>query len=523
VAVVDIAKRRLAMPSARWKRASSVVVWLTLAILLAAALWLRLPGLTAERFHEDEAIYSAWAMGAATGQDVGFDHTAIDKPPIFLSMLALSFRVAPPAEATARWPNMIAALLIVALTYRLGRRLYDRRTGLVAAIFVALSPFTISFGPTVFTDPWMVVFILGSLDAAAGGFAGGAGIAAGLATMTKPTAPLFLPLIVGILLAFGTQHDRRKAGDPTFPWWPVVRRFLLGFGIVIAFGLAWDATRHQRPGFLFHGAEGYGGLALAPTVNWGTRLAGWLTWLGYFTASRWLNLLTALGVGGLLVIGDHRESRRTHVLDRILAAFVVLYLLTQWLFTFHVWDRYLLGLVPLVALLFARATFWLLTAGMARLGNGHDRINALAYPIVVALFVVASMAPQALRAAQGGYPLGGDHGAYQGIEQVATFLRQEAPAGSIVFHYRLRRHFAYYLYGAPFDFRWYSTPQSLATQAAAAPARTRYTVIPSWRDFGPLATQLAAGGLRWQAVYRAHRRDGSVSFTIYRITGPDSA
>ncbi len=425
---------------------------------------------------------------------------------------------------------MIAALLIVVLTSRLGRRLYDRRTGLVAAIFVTLSPFTISFGPTVFTDPWMVVFILGALEAAAGGFAGGAGLAAGLAIMTKPTAPLFLPLVIAVLLASRPQHDRRAAGtgkratgDSTFPWWPPVRRFLLGFGVVIALGLAWDATRHQRPGFLFHGAEGYGGLSLARTVDWGERLGGWLTWLGYFTASRWLNLLAALGIGSLLVAGGRHRDRRSYRFDRLLAGFILLYLLTQWLFTFHVWDRYLLGLVPLVALLFARTTFWLLSAGMTRLGHGRSQPNAIAYPIVVALFVVAAMTPQALRAAQGGYPIGGDHGAYQGIEQVATFLRQEAPAGSIIFHYRLRRHFAYYLYGAPFDFRWYSTPQSLAEQAAASPTQTRYTVIPSWRDFGPLAAQLTAGGLRWQVVYRAHRRDGSVSFTIYRITGPESA
>jgi len=518
--VVDIGKHRPAIPAARWEQASSVAVWVALAMLLVAALWLRLPGLTAERFHEDEAIYSAWAWGAASGQDAGFDHTAIDKPPIFLSMLALSFRVAPPVEATARWPNMIAALLIVVLTYRLGRRLYNRRTGLVAAIFVTLSPFTISFGPTVFTDPWMVVFILGSLEAAAGGFAEGAGLAAGLATMTKPTAPLFLPLIIALLLAAGPQPGQHEAGDSTFSWWPTVRRFLLGFGIVIALGLAWDATRHQRPGFLFHGAEGYGGLSLARTVDWGERLGGWLTWLGYFTASRWLNLLAALGIGSLLVAGGRHENKRFRLFDRLLAGFVLLYLLTQWLFTFHVWDRYLLGLVPLVAILFARATFWLLGAGIARMGRGRPRPHSMGYAVVVALFFVAAMTPQALRAAQGGYPLGGDHGAYQGIDQVATFLRQEAPAGSIIFHYRLRRHFAYYLFGAPFDFRWYSTPQSLATQAAASPAQTRYTVIPSWRDFGPLAAQLAAGGLRWQVVYRAHRRDGSVSFTIYRITGP---
>lgn len=489
-----------------------------LGFVLIIALWLRLPGLTAERFHEDEAIYSAWALQSATGQDIGFDHTAIDKPPIFLALLSLAFRVAEPTEATARWPNLIAGLLIVALTFRLGHRLYDRRTGLLAATVVAISPFAISFGPTVFTDPWMVVFVLCSLEAAAAGRAEFAGLFAGLGTMTKPTAPLFLPLIVAVLLLFGPA---RAVGRPSPDlWWPALRRFLLGFGLVIAIGLAWDGARHQRPGFLFYGAGGYGGLSLAQPANWGTRLSGWLRWLSFFAASAWVNVLAVGGIAGLLLRGVRRGSDPRVLADRLLAGFLIFYLLTQWVFTFHVWDRYLLGLVPLAALLLSRAFIWPPKALAKRWSDRRSPQRTIAYSVAVTLFLVIAMLPQAVRASRGGYPVGGDHGAYQGIDQVATYLRQDAPADSIVFHYRLRRHFAYYLYGTPFDFRWYSTPDSLAAQAAQSPGKPRYVVIPDWRDSRPLAAALTGNSMRWQVTYQTRRRDGTISFTLYRITGP---
>jgi 4-amino-4-deoxy-L-arabinose transferase-like glycosyltransferase len=490
---------------------------LALVIVLAVALWLRLPGLTAERFHEDEAIYSAWALQSATGIDPGFDRIGIDKPPVYLTLLALAFRLGGPSEATARWPNVIAGLLIVALTYRLGTQLYDRPTGLLAAVLVALSPFAISFGPTAFTDPWMVVLVLVALDAAAQGLAEYAGLAAGLATMTKPTAPLFWPLILAFLLLLASDRTR-MSGDHAETWWPVVRHFLLALGIVIALVLAWDASRHRRPGFLFYGAEGYGGLALARPANWLGRLKGWLTWMSYFTASPVLNLAAGVGISGLLLWGTRRRADRRLVADRLIAGFLLLYLLSQWVFTFHVWDRYLLGLVPLAALLLARAVLWPLDDLAIR--RALSRRSAMAYPLAVTVILAAAMIPQATQAAAGHYPIGGDHGAYQGIDQVASYLRQNAPPDSIIFHYRLRRHFAYYLFGAPFDFRWYSTPNSLAAQAQAVPDRPRYTVIPSWRDARPLADALVAKELRWEPVFRAHRRDGTISFTIYQITGP---
>jgi len=325
-----------------------------------------------------------------------------------------------------------------------------------------------------------------------------------------------LPLIVAVLLLFGTDVGR----PPSDRWWPSLRRFLIGFGLVIAVGLAWDATRHQRPGFLFYGAGGYGGLSLARPASWASRLSGWLTWLSLFTASAWLNVLAVSGIAGLLLRSIRRGSDPRILADRLLAGFIILYLLTQWVFTFHVWDRYLLGLVPLAALLLSRAFIWPPEALASRWGDRRDPRRTVAYSAAVTLFLVLAMMPQAVRASRGGYPLGGDHGAYQGIDQMATYLRQNVPADSIIFHYRLRRHFAYYLFSAPFDFRWYSTPDSLATQATQAPGRPRFVVIPDWHDPQPVAGALTADGLRWQIAHQAHRRDGTISFTLYRILGP---
>jgi hypothetical protein len=114
------------------------------------------------------------------------------------------------------------------------------------------------------------------------------------------------------------------------------------------------------------------------------------------------------------------------------------------------------------------------------------------------------------------FPIGGDHGAYQGIEQVVGYFKA-VPADTTLYHRWLGWHWRFYLWGSPYDFRAWTSPADLATQATARPRTRRYVVFPSWCSPTEARLALAEAGLTLREVQRAFRDDGSVSFIVYRI------
>ena len=107
--------------------------WVTLglALLVVVGAALRLAPAGANRFHQDEALYSTWALHIATGRDMLLNGFPVDKPPLFLYTLALFFKLFGPSEVVARLPGVLASTASVALVYYLARRLYGRPTALV--------------------------------------------------------------------------------------------------------------------------------------------------------------------------------------------------------------------------------------------------------------------------------------------------------------------------------------------------------------------------------------------------------
>ena len=62
------------------------------------------------------------------------------QPPLYHLVLWLTIRAFGHSEFAVRLPSLIAGTLIIPALYELGRELYDRRTGLIAAGFAAVSP-----------------------------------------------------------------------------------------------------------------------------------------------------------------------------------------------------------------------------------------------------------------------------------------------------------------------------------------------------------------------------------------------
>jgi hypothetical protein len=526
----------------------------------------RLVPIATNCFHQDEALYSTWALHIATGRDMLLNGFPVDKPPLFLYTLALFFRFLGPSEVVARLPGVLASTVSVALMYHLARRLYGRSTALAAAALMALSPFNILFAPTALTDPLLVALVLGAFCLAVESRWTGAGVMAGLAAATKQQGLLFLPLVVGVGLAataaeaergkvastlaqysrnfllLGVDHSpHQKLPDcgptgavnlnrPTPQRWRTYLlndgpHFILGFLAAVVPAILWDLARSQRPGFLQQSALSYGGLAWVAPSQWLERGQRWGDLLWYVTASRPLNCLLVIGVPLSLLYGFvWRRRERETLLDITFTSFGLLFLALHLVLDFQVWDRYLLGLVPVVLLLLARV-LWRVGDGLAALASfgwtrwlphlPHRRGKA-GQGVVLALFLVATLYRPAQDAANSRFPIGGDQGAYQGIETVADYFRGNVGAGATLYQRWLGWHLAFYMFNYPYDFQWYDSPQQLADHAAQVTG-PRYLVAPSWKSVTEERVALGEKGLSLHTVYRTYRHDGSVSFSIYRV------
>ena len=493
------------------------------------------------RFLEDEALYTVWGLQIASGADPMLDYEPADKPPLHPYALAFSLSLfGSPAsvdlernESAARLPSLFASFASVALVYALGRQLYgDGQVGLLAALLLALSPFDILFASTAFTDPLMVALALGALLAAAKGKLGMAGLLTGLSAATKQQGLLFLPLVVAVGAAGYGASQRPQAARKTAEavsgriararraarWVgessPVAGwlRFTLAFAAVVGGAFWWDAARVRRPGFWTQGLVSYGSLSLASPDIWAERARDWLRLAGNFWVSPWFNglLLAALLAWVLVTLP---KSKIQNPKSFILGVFVIAFLALHSLFTFQVWDRYLLGLVPVVALLAARA--------MVGLGRAiRSRPWRVLYAAVLGLAILALLAGPVRLAARSQLPVGGDHGAYDGIDRLADYARANAPPGTVLYHHWLGYHYRFYLYGAPLRLHWYPDPADLIQDAVEYRREPRYIAFPSFRDSAPMRAALEDANIRLLPVYETTRRDGTISFQLYRLEGP---
>lgn len=495
-----------------------------LGSLLLASLALRLPPLWAHRFHQDEALYAAWGLLISTQRDPMLTREAVDKPPLFLYILARFFTWFGPSETVARLPGLISGVACVALVFLLARRLYGEGVAWLAAVLFAASPMAILFSATAFTDPVMLLFGLAAGVAAVSGAWLLAGLSVGLAAAVKQQGILWLPLVIALGMTVQASCLCRL---------PLIRRrssrgrlaqrialFLVGLALPIGLAIQWDRWRYlppERAGFLKQSTIAYGGLYLLPPATWGTRLQEWAPWLGDLTASPWFNALLLIGLPWLTWRAWRQRGQRTARIDLWLLAYMSAYLALHIGFSFQAWDRYLLPLTPIVALLGARIVQEAWDKGKRPLATRG--IPSL--PVLVAAGVILAilLAGPALTAARGELPLGSDHGAYDGIDQAAAFLKAELPPGAVLYHRWLGWHWRFYLYDVLFNFRYYGSAEALAADADGPPQIVRYIVFPGWHlaERDEVQAALARRGIALNLRSVTHRDNGSISFLIYRI------
>jgi uncharacterized membrane protein len=80
------------------------------------------------------------------------------QPPLYDLVLWLTIRVFGHGEFAVRLPTLIAGTLVIPVLYELGRELYDRRTGLVAAGFASVSPLLVWYSQEVRMYTFVALF-----------------------------------------------------------------------------------------------------------------------------------------------------------------------------------------------------------------------------------------------------------------------------------------------------------------------------------------------------------------------------
>src|SRR5439155_120763 len=219
----------------------------------------------------------------------------LDKPALFFWLMAAVFRVLGTGEPAARLPAAVGALATIALTFAIGRLLFPgRRHALLAGLIVASTPLVIAFGRlAIFDMPFTALVTAALFCLLRARLAGGdrlwlplAGLAMGLATLTKGPVGLAVPLVAwwagrGALPA--SARPARLAGLAA----------VVPVGLLAAAGIVADRGRGTAAVRLFAALAALVGAAAA-----GAALARWLP------ESRTLAAVTpaVLGPAGLLLL-----------------------------------------------------------------------------------------------------------------------------------------------------------------------------------------------------------------------------
>ncbi|MEW5987184.1 MAG: glycosyltransferase family 39 protein [Chloroflexota bacterium] len=492
--------------------------WLVMLVGVAAVL--RFPGLFANSFHPDEALFASWARLIATWRDPLLQTQLVDKPPLLFYLQAAWYPLFGSVEWAARLPNFIASLVLIPLTGRLAWQLYQQElTAVLSAAFVTLSPLAIQFSSTAFIDPLLTALLVATLVAGnlshsrpspskiqnpKSKIQNPAWLWFGLAAAAKYQAWLFLPLVVGLAVLRG--------------WRPAEwRRWFLGLAAILVLLALWQVARAGRLDLWAAQMESFGGLRPAWSWELWPRLQAWARVWRYVFAS------PAVGFGLLLLsplflaLLIHDRDRPT-ALDQLLALFLAAYILLHWLVAAPAWDRYVLPAVPILGLLLARLATRLLHLGQSTLeGAGIRGLGDLSWSLLLAGWLLLQT-PAALQARLGAFPVGGRPTADDGAAHIAAFLA-DAPYGTVLYDHWYSWQWRYHLFDSRVYVSWFPHPAALAEDLGVfgGNGQPRYLVLPTSPAALPVEQAVVAAGFSLQPIPVDHPGNRPLSMQLYQI------
>ena len=298
-----------------------------LLLILLLAFFLRVNGLAfglPAVYHDDEHQYVEAGVAFLQGwEPARAELEQLNNPPLFKTVLGLFYlAVAWPAAANlpdivtaenwrvffhyaGRWASAASGVLAVAMLFALGRRLYDRAEGLLAALFLAVaflpvreSHFAVNDAPLTLLALIALYFCAGILHTGRRFHYVAAGVSIGLAVATKYTGAYLLSVL---LLAHLFFHARQRSGRRVAMLAPRLGLGLVAIPLTFAVAapvavLSWQQVLQDLGQLSEYGQAGYHNLRLAPYGGW----LFYLTTLGWGVGWPLLLLLGAATILALL-------------------------------------------------------------------------------------------------------------------------------------------------------------------------------------------------------------------------------
>jgi len=285
------------------------------------------------------------------------------QPPLYHLTLWVTIRAFGDSEFAVRLPSLIAGTLVIPVLYELGRELYDRRTGLIAAGFAAVSPVLIWYSQEVRMYEFIALFGLLALLTQLRAIRNGTMLnwaAYILATAALLWSHYFGLIVIAVqqLIFIGVLIQRRRSGQP-------IKALALGYAYSAAV-----LVMQLVPLIVFahHQFQVTSGAAGSPSGTYDylsfysvlSNMA-WSLW-GYQPDATTVLLaaMWPLGLLGSLVLLGRGGSRQTTSLAAAALALVVVLIIVSTFDGSYFEIRNFLILVPLVLLLIARlVTGWI--------------------------------------------------------------------------------------------------------------------------------------------------------------------
>ena len=491
-------------------------IWLIILVLIG--LNLRLPGLFANSFQADEALFASWARLIGVWREPLVVGQVVDKPPLLFYLQAGFYPLLGPVEFAARMPNFVASLLLIPLAGRLAWRVYgEEMVAVLTAAFVTFSPIAIQYSPTAFTDPLLVTLLTAAFlvavrqgrdlpnRATGGRFGLWSGVLFGLALLTKHQAVLFLPLVLGLLYLNGGK--KRDFGQ-----------WLVGFLPLVLALLGWEVARNGRFTLWQSQLDAFGGLRVIHSWELWPRLSDWGEQWGYLIGSPVLAFGILLALPLFLALLIHDQDRPT-AYDQLFVLFVCGYFILHWLPAIPVWERYILPLVPIVAIILSRFLSRLLVFLRKEIPEELEGwVEPARMTLVLPLILMVFQGSAVWQARNGELPIGGQRTADNGAAEIAELL-VDMPYGTVLYDHWYSWQWRYYLFDKGTYVSWFLSPAALVEELMVfgRDGNRHFLALPDSEAALPVKRAVMEAGFGLELVKTAEQPPGMTAVQLFEI------
>ncbi len=224
---------------------------------------LRLPNLTLQPIFADEAIYIRWAQVMRAEPTLRFVSMSDGKTPLFMWMMIPLFKIFEDPLLAGRILSVMSGYGTLLGALFLGWKFFEKKVGIWAAFFIAITPFMVFFDRMALVDSMLAAFSIWSLNAALLlikypriDLAMGLGYLLGGGLLTKPPGQFAIFTVPVTILTFNfLSKGREKKLFKIFLLWGLAIVITLAIYNILRLGPGFSSINSRNQDYTFTIAE----------------------------------------------------------------------------------------------------------------------------------------------------------------------------------------------------------------------------------------------------------------------------